>query len=250
MVNLITLTEDNLLLNEYKEGLLNELSKNNISGGCVSIVHSVSKARANVAKAETFSVLHGKEYIEEGLGGYRFKITPFSFFQTNTKQCEKLFNKVVELGNFTKEDNVLDLYCGCGAISIFISGHVKSVHGAELSRDSINSAAENTLLNNISNCSFQNADVKDFLGNLVKLNNKEYDTIILDPPRSGIHPKSAEYLLQIEPRKIIYVSCNPSTQARDLKLLSEKFSITAIQPVDMFPHTFHIENIVRLDLKK
>ncbi len=111
-------------------------------------------------------------------------------------------------------------------------------------------ANDNALLNKVTNCGFKDMDVKDYLGQLnVSDTEKRYDTIILDPPRSGIHPKAAEYLLQYEAKRIIYVSCNPATQARDIALLKDKYDITSIQPVDMFPHTFHIENVVRLDLR-
>jgi 23S rRNA (uracil1939-C5)-methyltransferase len=109
-------------------------------------------------------------------------------------------------------------------------------------------ARENTQINNVSNCMFESSDVKDYLLQIKNETNR-YETIILDPPRSGIHPKAAEYILDYEPKKIIYVSCNPTTQARDLHLMEEKYKITKIRPVDMFPHTFHIENVVRLDLK-
>jgi 23S rRNA (uracil1939-C5)-methyltransferase len=135
------------------------------------------------------------------------------------------------------------------AISLYVSGHVNSVYGVELSDDSIEMAKENTELNNVKNCKFEASDVKDFLRKINEKSDKHWDTFILDPPRSGIHPKAAEYILEYEPKKILYVSCNPGTQARDLMMLSSKYEIKAIQPVDMFPHTFHIENVVRLDLK-
>ncbi|MCI0448372.1 MAG: 23S rRNA (uracil(1939)-C(5))-methyltransferase RlmD [Chlorobi bacterium] len=243
MVNLITLQEKKEIINKYAQKIKNEIPE------ITTLVNSISTSKAQVAKSEYSIIIFGKGYIEETIGKYKFKITPSSFFQTNTKQCEKLFNTVVEFADFSKNENVLDLYCGCGAISLYISGYVNKVFGVELSEESIKIAKENSSLNNINNCEFTSYDVKEFLKNLINKNEEKYDTIILDPPRSGIHPKSAEYLLRYEPKKIIYVSCNPTTQARDIKLLSEKYEITKIQPVDMFPHTFHIENVVRLDLK-
>ncbi|MBZ0201388.1 MAG: methyltransferase domain-containing protein, partial [Ignavibacteria bacterium] len=164
---------------------------------------------------------------------------------------------VVMLGEFTKNENVLDLYCGCGAISLYVSGLVKSVHGVELSRESIEMADTNASINSVTNCSFEAMDVKDYLEELTSPptpllkgeGNIRFDAFVLDPPRSGMHPKAAEFILKYEPKKIIYVSCNPGTQARDIQLLSDKYSITAVQPVDMFPHTLHIENVVRLDLR-
>jgi 23S rRNA (uracil1939-C5)-methyltransferase len=202
-----------------------------------------------VAQSDFSNVYAGKGCIEEKLGKYIFKITPSTFFQTNTKQCEILFNKVLELGKFDKSENVLDLYSGCGPISLYISDYVNKVFGVELSNESILSAHENAELNNVTNCDFAAYDVKDYLGVLMNEKQNKYDTIILDPPRSGIHPKAAEYLCEYGAKKIIYVSCNPATQARDIKLMAGKYEITAMQPVDMFPHTFHIENVVRLDLK-
>ena len=171
---------------------------------------------------------------------------------------------MLNLENLKNDENVLDLYCGAGAISIYISHMVNKVSGIEMNDGAIEMAKENAILNNIYNCDFLARDVKEYLHSVIPLphdvrdklqqvnrniNQIEYNTIILDPPRSGIHPKSAEYILALEPKKIIYVSCNPATQARDIKLLEEKYDITSIQPVDMFPHTFHIENVVRLDRK-
>jgi 23S rRNA (uracil1939-C5)-methyltransferase len=247
MVNLITSGENTKLIKGYADALLKEIPEKKYS---LTIIHSISTKKAQVAQAETINVLHGKGYIEEKLGDINFKITPFSFFQTNTRQCEKLFKLMTEIADFSKDDKVIDLYCGCGAISLYISDKVNSVHGVEMSEDSINYAIENAELNNVTNCSFLASDVKEYLQSILPPNegNYEFDTVILDPPRSGIHPKAAEYLLQLEPAKIIYVSCNPTTQARDIKLLAEKYEIRKVQPVDMFPHTFHIENIVRLDL--
>jgi 23S rRNA (uracil1939-C5)-methyltransferase len=244
MVNLITHTDEPTLIADYSIEL-----KRNIPE-VTTLINSISASKAQVASADNFSVLFGKGYIEEKIGDYTFKITPNSFFQTNSRQCEVLFQKALDIAEFNSSDNVLDLYCGGGAISIYISGHVKNVYGVELSTESIEMANVNAKLNNVGNCEFEAKDVKDFLQELTgDLNkHKRFDVIILDPPRSGIHPKAADYLLEYEAKKIIYLSCNTGTQARDLQLLSSKYKITFIQPVDMFPHTFHIENIVRLEL--
>lgn len=245
MVNLITYDSNPELINDYSATLLNEVPE------VTTLVNSMTQSKAQVALADNFNVIYGDGFIEEKIGGYKFKITPNSFFQTNSKQCEKLFDTIVDFAQFNKDENVLDLYCGCGAISLYISAMVKSVYGVELSAESITMANVNADLNGVTNCQFKDMDVKDYLEKLIThTENKRYDTIILDPPRSGIHPKAAEYLLEYSAVKIIYVSCNPGTQARDLALLKEKYEITAIQPVDMFPHTFHIENVVRLELKQ
>ena len=249
MINLITSAEKNKLMEEYADVILRESMKLETKLQAPTVINSISGRKAQVAESEYSNVFAGKGFIEEKLGKYIFKITPSSFFQTNTKQCEVLFNTVLELAKFDKSENVLDLYCGGGAISIYISDYINKVFGVELSNESILMSHENAELNNIKNCDFAAYDVKDYMEVLMNVTDNKYDTIILDPPRSGIHPKAAEYLMQYGAKKIIYVSCNPSTQARDIKLMEEKYSITSMQPVDMFPHTFHIENVVRLDLK-
>ncbi len=250
MVNLITSTENDNLIKEYADTLAKNIPE------VTTLVNSIATTKAQAAISDYSNILYGKGYIEEKIGKYKFKITPNSFFQTNSLQCEKLFDVISMLAEFSKDENILDLYCGSGAISLYISEYVNKVTGIELNKESINMAKENAEINKVTNCEFEASDVKEYLISEVPVktgisysNRAFFDTIILDPPRSGIHPKAAEYLLQYEPKKIIYVSCNPATQARDIKLLSEKYGITAIQPVDMFPHTMHIENVVSLDIK-
>lgn len=246
MVNLITHNENKSLISEYAKTLKKEVPE------ITTFVNSISTAKSQVAKADYFNKIFGNGFINEKIGKYSFKITPFSFFQTNSIQVKALFDTVVKLAGFNKEDKILDLYCGTGAISIYVSEFVKNILGAELSEESIKMAKENAESNNVRNCEFISSDVKEFLAESLSAhegNLNSCDTVIIDPPRSGIHPKSADYILTLEPKKIIYVSCNPSTQARDIKLLKEKYKITAMQPVDMFPHTFHIENVARLDKK-
>jgi 23S rRNA (uracil1939-C5)-methyltransferase len=154
---------------------------------------------------------------------------------------------VAEFGDFKKSDNVLDLYCGTGSISIYISDLVNKVKGVELVDESIRSAKENASLNDIKNVSFETADIKDFLTNFKEAG---FNKVVLDPPRSGLHPDICEILSDAGYEKIVYVSCNPVTQARDLSIIMSKgkYKIGRIQPVDMFPQTYHIENVVELDL--
>jgi 23S rRNA (uracil1939-C5)-methyltransferase len=239
MVNLITHTRDKDLIAEYSKMISEEIPE------VTTLVNSISTTKAQVALADDFDVIFGKGYIEEVIGGCKYKITPNSFFQTNSKQCARLFETVKEFGDFKKGENILDLYCGSGAISLYISSLVDSVHGVELSNESIDMANVNAGINAITNYLENLASTADTTEMDVR-----FDAFILDPPRSGIHPKAAECILNYLPGRIIYVSCNPGTQARDLALLAEKYEITQIQPVDMFPHTFHIENVVRLDLKR
>lgn len=244
MVNLITFDNDENTILDYSTEL------NKTVPEISSFIHSISTTKAQIADARNYSVVSGKGYIFEKLGKYRFKILPTTFFQTNSHQAEKLFNLITEIGEFEKDENVLDLYCGCGAISFFVSEFVKSVTGVELNQESVNSARENAEMNNIKNCMFLAGDVNKFLKNLYNTKGKsEYNTIIVDPPRSGLHPDVTINILKLQPRKIIYVSCNPSTQARDLRILSQKYILKSVVPVDMFPQTMHVENVVKMELK-
>jgi 23S rRNA (uracil1939-C5)-methyltransferase len=243
MVNLITSEEKQNLIYEFADELKKEIPE------VTTFINTISTSKAQVAAGEKSIDIFGDGVITEQVGKYRFIISPMSFFQTNTLQAKKLFDTALKLANFTGKENVLDLYCGCGAISLYISDYVNKVMGVELNNESILSAHENAELNGVKNCDFVSYDVKDYLGIIKNELLIRYDTFVIDPPRSGIHSKAAEYILEYGPDKIIYVSCNPATQARDIKLLAEKYNITAIQPVDMFPHTFHVENVVRLDLK-
>lgn len=246
MVNLITFDHDKDLMKEYSEQLLSKFPQ------ITTLINSTSQKKAQVAFGENENILFGKGFINEKLKRsqekeFNFKISPQSFFQTNTLQAEKLFKVLVDFAEFSKNDNVLDLYCGTGSISIFISDLVNKVKGVELIQDSINDAKINSEINEISNTEFECCDIKDFLekGNITENFNK----LILDPPRSGLHPKICEILSETKFEKILYVSCNPHTQARDLKIIcsKENYRISKIQPVDMFPHTYHVENVVCLE---
>ncbi|MGH2574970.1 MAG: 23S rRNA (uracil(1939)-C(5))-methyltransferase RlmD [Ignavibacteria bacterium] len=243
MINLITSSVDKFLLDGFSKLIRKEIPE------VTTLVNTISTTKAQAALCDYYNIIFGKGFITEKVGEFTFKITPNSFFQTNTQQTKKLFDTLINLSKFSKNENVLDLYCGSGAISIYISNYVNKVTGVEYSKESILTARENAKCNNVTTCEFNDFDVKDYLLEMIKGGNFKFETVILDPPRSGIHPKAAEYLLKLEPKKIIYVSCNPTTQARDVKLLGEKYEIKEIQPVDMFPQTMHIENIMRLDLK-
>ena len=194
-------------------------------------------------------VYYGKGFVIEKLEAFQFKISPKSFFQTNTKQAEKLYSVARDFAGLTGTEVVYDLYCGTGSIGIFISKHAKKIIGVEVIEEAIADAKENALLNNINQAEF-------FAGDVIKICNDEFfathgrpDVIITDPPRAGMHEKLVNKLLDIAAPKIVYVSCNTATQARDIGLLSEKYWVEQIQPVDMFPHTHHIECVVLLKLK-
>ncbi len=194
-------------------------------------------------------VVYGKGYIIEQLEGYKFKIGPKSFFQTNTLQAEKLYTVARNFAELTGNEIVYDLYCGTGSIGIFVSAQAKKIVGVEVIGEAIADAKENAALNNIAKAAFYTGDVIEVCNNEFFENEGIADVIIIDPPRAGMHNKLAEKLLQIQAPLIVYVSCNPATQARDIGILNEKYSVEKIQPVDMFPHTHHIENVVQLKLK-
>ena len=194
-------------------------------------------------------IVSGKGYIIEKLGDFNFKISPKSFFQTNSKQAEQLYNVVKDFAALNGNEIVYDLYCGTGSIGIYLSNGTKKIIGVDVIEDAIKDAKENADINNLNHASF-------FCGDVIEICNDEFfsshgrpDVVIVDPPRAGLQAKLVQKIIEIAPKKIIYVSCNVATQARDLQLLNEKFKVEKLQPVDMFPHTHHIECVALLKLK-
>ncbi len=194
-------------------------------------------------------IVKGKGFIIEQLENFSFKISAKSFFQTNTKQAQKLYSVARDFAALTNTETVYDLYCGTGSIGIFVSKQARKIIGVEMISDAIEDAKQNAVLNNITNASFFTGDVVDICTNDFFAENGKPDVIMVDPPRAGLHAKLAEKLLEIQVPLIVYVSCNPATQARDIGILNEKYSVEKIQPVDMFPHTHHIENVIQLKLR-
>jgi 23S rRNA (uracil1939-C5)-methyltransferase len=188
----------------------------------------------------------GKGYVEEKLEGFRFKIGPKSFFQTNTRQGEKLYQVTRDFAELDGPQVLYDLYCGTGSIGIFCSQGAKKIVGVEAIDAAVQDARENALLNNIDHAQFFTGDVIDVCNDEFFGAHGRPDVIITDPPRAGMHQKLVEKILDMEAPTVVYVSCNPATQARDLALLDAKYVVTKVQPVDMFPHTHHIENVVQL----
>jgi 23S rRNA (uracil1939-C5)-methyltransferase len=186
----------------------------------------------------------GREFIFEELDGLKFKIGPKSFFQTNTAQALTLYRKTLEFAAVTTNEIVYDLYTGTGTIANFVAPHCKKVIGIESVPEAIEDAKENSAINNISNTVFYAGDMKDLLTADFIAQNGQPDTIILDPPRAGIHENVAKVIREAAPQKIVYVSCNPATQARDISLLADLYDVLEVQPVDMFPHTHHVENVM------
>ena len=194
-------------------------------------------------------VVTGKGYVMEDLEDFRFKIGPRSFFQTNTKQAEKLYSIARDYAELTGKETVYDLYCGTGSIGIFLSRNAKKIIGVEMIADAIEDAKENAGLNNIHHAEFFAGDVIKVCDDAFFATHGKPDVIITDPPRAGMHDKLVKKIAEISAPVVVYVSCNPATQARDLRLLDEKYEVTKVQPVDMFPHTHHIENVVQLKLR-
>ncbi len=191
-------------------------------------------------------VYKGNGYVIEKLEGFQFKIGPKSFFQTNSKQGERLYKAVRDFATLHGNEILYDLYCGTGSIGIFLSRGAKKIIGVDVVSEAIEDAKENAVLNNISHATFVTGDVIDICDDAFFHQHGHPDIIITDPPRAGMHEKLVRKILDMNASRVVYVSCNPATQARDLNMLDEKYSVEKIQPVDMFPHTHHIENIALL----
>ncbi|WP_300462685.1 23S rRNA (uracil(1939)-C(5))-methyltransferase RlmD [Desulfobacula sp.] len=210
-----------------------------------SVMNNITDAKSGVSLGKQEICLWGDDHINEQLGKFAFKISANSFFQTNTRACEKLYAKVSEYAALTGREMVMDLYSGTGTIPIWLSGQARMIYGIEIVTSAVRDARLNARLNGIENCEFLEGDIKDVLPRL----NQQPDVLIIDPPRVGMHKDVVQQVLAMGPERIVYVSCNPSTLARDLELVSRDYDIKEIQPVDMFPHTYHIESVALL-LKK
>lgn len=216
----------------------------------ITSLHYVINGKRNDSIADLECVRYaGEECIYERMENLKFRIGPKSFYQTNSEQAYRLYSTVREFAGLKGDEIVYDLYTGTGTIALFLSGKAKKVIGIEYVKEAIEDARINARDNGVENCFFYTGDMKDMLTEEFIGQNGRPDLTVLDPPRAGIHPDVAKVLIEAAPRKIVYVSCNPATQARDLALLSEKYRITKMQPVDMFPHTHHVENVVALEWK-
>lgn len=195
-------------------------------------------------------VLHGKGYVEERLGDLMFKIGPKSFFQTNTRQAQHLYDTAVGFAGLQGNENVYDLYTGAGSIALYLAAHCHRVVGIEEVPEAIADAFENRERNGIRNADFYAGDVKTLLTPEFVRKHGKPDVVVTDPPRAGMHEKAIQFLLELAAPRMVYVSCNPATQARDVQLLSEKYRVEKVRPVDMFPHTHHIESVALLVLDR
>lgn len=213
-----------------------------------TIVKNINEENTNVILGKQNYVLYGNGYIYDKLGQYTFKISPLSFYQVNPIQTEVLYTTAISLAGLTGNETIFDLYCGIGTIGIFASEKAKKVYGIEVVEQAIEDARENASINNIKNTDFIVGEVEEILPELAKTH--QADVVFVDPPRKGCDIKTLETILQIEPKKIIYISCNPATLARDVAMLEMKYSLEQVRPLDMFPFTSHVETISVLNLKK
>jgi 23S rRNA (uracil1939-C5)-methyltransferase len=221
----------------------------NFKNEITTLIYCINEKMNDFINDLPMHVFYGKGYVEEVLGELTFKIGPRSFFQTNTYQAKNLYDLVVQFAGLTGVENVYDLYTGTGSIALYVAKYCKQVVGIEEIADAIVDAEENMRRNKIDNAIFYAGDVKNVLTPEFAALHGKPDLVITDPPRSGMHEKAVRFLLELASPRIVYVSCNPATQARDMQLLSAKYEVLKVQPVDMFPHTHHIENVALLQLK-
>lgn len=215
-----------------------------------SLLYIINQKKNDTIFDQDVIAFKGPEYIHEEMNAIKFRIGPKSFYQTNSIQALRLYEITRDFAGFKGDELVYDLYTGAGTIANFIAGHVKEVVGVEYVPTAIEDAKVNSAINNITNTKFYAGDMKDVLVADFVAEHGKPDVIITDPPRAGMHPDVVNRLMEIEAPKIVYVSCNAATQARDLLVLKEKYDTVKIQPVDMFPHTQHVENVVLLVLRE
>ncbi len=236
MVNIVTKKENDELLIPFAEHLMEKFPV------IKSVVNNITARKSGVATGEYEKRLAGDSFIREQLGNFTFEISANSFFQTNTAGAEKLYSVVSRYAELKGDETVFDLYSGTGTIPIWLSRDAYEVYGIEIVESAVIDAKKNAQLNSIDNCRFSTGDIKDVLPEL----NKKCDLMIIDPPRVGMHKDVVKQVLKIRPEKIVYVSCNPATLARDLGMLKSGYKALEVQPVDMFPHSFHIESVAVL----
>ncbi len=226
----------------YGEVLVERLRKMN---GVVSIVLNINKEQTNVILGEKVITLWGKSTIEDTLGGIIFEISPLSFYQVNPVQTEVLYNKAVEMAGLEGDETVLDLYCGIGTISLFFAKKVNKVFGVEIVAEAIIDARKNAERNEITNVSFEVGAAEEVIPRLFEEQGITADVIVVDPPRKGCDQVLLDTIANMAPEKLLYVSCNPATLARDVAILTEKgFRVKDVQVVDQFPHTVHVETVI------
>jgi len=237
MVNLVTASENLEKMHPVADRLVREHPE------ILSVVNNITQKKAGIAVGEREIPLAGPSKISDRLGPYDFRISANSFFQVNPSGAWTLFSTAKRYAQLTGTETVLDLYSGTGAIAIALSEIARSVIGMEIVSSAVEDAQENCRINGIANCRFLCGDILDLIPRM----EKRPDVVVIDPPRAGMHPKSVAKILELKPERMVYVSCNPATLARDLNLMKESYGVLEVQPVDMFPHTPHIEAVAKLE---
>jgi len=237
MVNIITASEDRNTVQPLADFLAEKYP------GIVSIVNNITSSKAGIAIGEYEILLKGEPVIKDRIGSFEFDISANSFFQTNTRQAEQLYTKIKEYAELSGNETIIDLYSGTGTIPIWLADSAKSVTGFEVVKTAVTDAMKNCKNNGIDNVSFVEGDIRESLKQITE----KPDVMIIDPPRAGMHKDVVKQVLAMAPDRIVYVSCNPATLARDLIMLKEYYEVPEVQPVDMFPHTFHIEAVAKLN---
>ncbi|WP_066628384.1 23S rRNA (uracil(1939)-C(5))-methyltransferase RlmD [Labilibacter marinus] len=232
---------------EKREGLLNHLK--DTFPEITALMYVINEKGNDTIGDQDIICFNGREFIEEEMEGLKFRIGPKSFYQTNSEQAYELYKITRDFAGLTGDEIVYDLYTGTGTIANFVASKAKKVVGVEYVPEAIEDAKINSNNNKITNTSFYAGDMKDVLNPIFIEENGTPDVMIVDPPRAGMHEDVVKTILKTDVNRIVYVSCNSATQARDLNILDEKYKVTKVQPVDMFPHTHHVENVVLLELK-
>jgi len=239
MVNIISSAEDHGILQPLADQLKSTYPR------IGSIVNNVTSKEAGIAVGEYEILLAGTSYLRDKIGSFKFDISANSFFQTNTRGATGLSEIVRKYAELTGNETIVDLYSGIGTIAICLANSAKAVIGLEILENAVADARKNCRLNGISNCSFIPGDIKESFS----LISEKPDVMIIDPPRMGMHKNVIKHVLDMAPQRIVYVSCNPATLARDLGLMKEEYHVLEVQPIDMFPHTYHIESVAKLQRK-
>ena len=239
MINLVTSDEQFAYAGEYADYLASEID------AVTTIVRSINRKKANTAIGEECEVLFGDGFICDRIGTYTFTISPDSFFQTNTRQAENLYNTIREFCNLSGTENLLDLYCGTGTIGIYLAEGAKTVVGVEMLENAVEDARRNASINNIANVTFHTGQVEKLPDEFMS----GFDTVVCDPPRTGIHPKALNHLLRMRIPRMVYVSCNVKAMPHDLEMLAMAgYRIRKARVFDMSPHTPHIETVLLLEI--
>ena len=236
MVNIVTAEDGRETVQPLADRLMDRYPK------VVSIINNITSSKAGVAVGDVEHTLAGSDIIADKISGFEFEISANSFFQTNTRGAAPLFKIVEKYAGLNGTETVLDLYSGTGTIPILLSEHSKAVTGIEIIESAVADAEKNCRKNGISNCRFIMGDIRNCLSQITQ----RPDVLIIDPPRAGMHKDVVKQVLELGPGRMVYVSCNPATMARDLQLMQESYRLEEVQPVDMFPHTYHVEAVARL----